>query len=428
MGNIRDPVHRWIPFNSDEKRIIDSPLFQRLRYVSQLTSVDAVFPGGDHSRFIHSLGVMHLSGLYMTHLLKDLEGISDWSKNHYIQLARIAGLLHDIGHGPFSHAFDWSIYKQIYNVDDGGHDYHRCFIVKSNLLGFELEQCCVSPESLIAVWNPESKEYQSLDDEIKNMYDIVHAVVQGPLGADRMDFTLRDSYFTGITHLGTIAYDRIISASSIVERDGHWRLHYNTKCMSDIIQALDGRFRMYESIYLHKTVCAAGILISKMMEYAAPELHLLDKTYDLNRFQWLNEYSVVGDIINYADSKPFMSWSPGMKMAITYCRQWLLRKLPKLKEEHQILSTEVYDESKYAVGEDEVIVKTRSISGIDSTKFMKAKIYFRSIIDLNQKPVSITCEEALEKIKYGASQDPFYLVRIYKMPPIEENTPDSNTN
>ena len=68
---IRDPVHKWIKFSPEEKAVIDSPFVQRLRWISQLTSADHVFPGGTHNRFIHSLGAMHLAGKYMRNLFKN---------------------------------------------------------------------------------------------------------------------------------------------------------------------------------------------------------------------------------------------------------------------------------------------------------------------------------------------------------------------
>ena len=113
-NEIRDPVHGRIGISRQEKVLINSPLVQRLHLVKQLTGNYLVFPGGMHSRYLHSIGVMDISGKYMEILLKKLKKtekkkiieIFNYSKNYLIQLARVCGLLHDIGHGPFSHSWD----------------------------------------------------------------------------------------------------------------------------------------------------------------------------------------------------------------------------------------------------------------------------------------------------------------------------------
>ncbi len=240
MPAIRDPVHDWIKCSADEIKIIDSPLVQRLHWVSQLSSVKQIFPGGVHTRFLHSLGVMKLAGKYMSHLLEEFSPLSNELRTKYYQLARLAGLLHDIGHGPFSHSFDRTIYQKIYGVSDGGHDFHRLKMIQSNFLKPLIQACgtgtghgTIEPSDLIAVWNSETEEYRNASEEEQNWYDIIRAIVQGPLGADRMDFTLRDSYFTGTTHLGTIAATRIISNTRLLEVDGKIRMHYHYKCVLD---------------------------------------------------------------------------------------------------------------------------------------------------------------------------------------------------
>jgi len=147
---IRDPIHEWITCSSEEKEIVNSPLMQRLKWIKQLSLVDQVFNGGTHTRFSHSLGTKKIADEYMKHLfahgeigdLVDMihkeEDISEdntyVTPKHCITLARSAGLLHDIGHGPFSHSFDHVVYKRIYGIDDGRHDFARLKLVKSPLL------------------------------------------------------------------------------------------------------------------------------------------------------------------------------------------------------------------------------------------------------------------------------------------------------
>src|SRR5579863_5835904 len=106
---IQDSVHGQIECSDEEKVIIDTPLFQRLRYVTQLAGSELVFPSCNHTRFSHCLGAMHIAGKYAEHLFNN-----ELNKKYLISLTRIAALLHDIGHGNFSHAFDEIIYSKIY--------------------------------------------------------------------------------------------------------------------------------------------------------------------------------------------------------------------------------------------------------------------------------------------------------------------------
>ena len=111
MTAIRDPIHSWIKIDDDEKALIDSRIFQRLRHIKQTTTADLVYPGATQTRFSHSIGTMYVATLY-TDVLKNLEGCGYSEK--WAKTVRIAALLHDISHGPFSHAYDHYDYKDIY--------------------------------------------------------------------------------------------------------------------------------------------------------------------------------------------------------------------------------------------------------------------------------------------------------------------------
>lgn len=434
IHGIRDPVHSWIEYSDTEMDLIDSPLVQRLRWVSQLTGAQQVFPGGTNTRFIHSLGVMHLSGKYFDGIIanspefkrviiqatpgikcrplsRSCEDIpvnevtlSNNPLGYWKTCARLAGLLHDIGHGPFSHAFDATIYQQIYGIPDGGHDCHRAIIVKSDLIKPYLEKCRITPEDLISIWSAKSDPYKSAPAFKRAIYDIIRLIVQGPLGADRMDFTLRDSYFTGTTHFGTIASDRIIGNASIQLVNGQWRLHYHIKCLSDMINALDGRLHMYESVYFHKTVYAADILIHRMMESATIDLQLVERTLDIHKFVLLNDSTLIGEIAST------MKDTPEIQKAKLYFEQLVTRKLPKLVKEYRLLESELAP--AIILGPNEVLTKTRTLGGIDPHRFDKAGIYFYTG---KHNQSSITCQEALDSIRYTPPQKPFYFLRVYRL-------------
>lgn len=389
MQAIRDPVHGWIEYNEGELAIINSKFFQRLRWVNQLTVVHYVFPGATHSRFSHSLGVMKLAGKHVEHLITEyVDKLLPKDKKYYIQLARIAGLLHDIGHGPFSHSFDRIVYKDIYNVEDKGHDLHRLKIIQNPKLKSLIEKL-VTVDDLIAVWNSKGKPPKHMDFG-QNILGIIGAILQGPLGADRIDFTLRDSYFAGTAHLGTIAHKRITSNSKLLLMKGCLYLQYHTKCLPDIIQALTGRFYMYDGVYLHKTVQAATILVEKMMDAAKIDLQLVRKTQNLDEFVWMSDTTLIGSIMSLMDEHP----------ARNYLQLLMSRRLPKLVEEHKI-----FDETPVDVPDGLISIETRYISGINPRDFDKFNIYFNQM----------TCQEALAKEQYVEPRKPRRIVRIYKM-------------
>jgi HD superfamily phosphohydrolase len=165
---IRDPVHQWINLTDAETQLVDSPFLQRLRWISQLSGVRMVFPGAMHSRLAHVLGVAHLAGEYAEQIYK-----GDSDKDHQVQLARLGGLLHDVAHGPFSHAYDDTVYRDLYPGNRHGHDTHRFKLINSDLLKTKIEDCGIDLKDLEGLWKG--------DDPV------IQAITQGALGADRTD-------------------------------------------------------------------------------------------------------------------------------------------------------------------------------------------------------------------------------------------------
>ena len=112
VGEIADPIHKFIRFSDLEKKIIDSSVFQRLRRIKQLAGAHLVYPSAQHSRFEHSLGTMHVAGLAGEHLFS--LGIID---KESIQELRVASLLHDIGHGPYSHTLEKELINDVHHEE-----------------------------------------------------------------------------------------------------------------------------------------------------------------------------------------------------------------------------------------------------------------------------------------------------------------------
>lgn len=242
---INDPVYGFISIKSTLVfDLIEHPYFQRLRYIKQLGMTHLVYPGALHTRFHHALGAMHLMDLALEHLQ---------SKGHSItklecEAACIAILLHDIGHGPFSHTLEHTIVKGI------SHE-------KISRL-------------LMANLNKEFNGALDLALEIfNNQYPkkFFYQLISGQLDLDRLDYLNRDSFFSGVTE-GMVSSDRIIKLINI--KSGN--LVVEEKGIYSIEKFLIARRLMYWQVYLHKTVIAAEQLLVKILERAR-ELATLGK-------------------------------------------------------------------------------------------------------------------------------------------------------
>ncbi len=230
-----DPVYGFVTIPSDLIfQIIQHPYFQRLRRIKQLGMAELVYPGAIHSRFQHALGAMHLMG----EALQTLQ-----SKGHLImeiekEAAQIAILLHDIGHGPLSHALENTLLKDV------NHE--------------------TVSEVLMEEFNKQMNGTLNLAIEIfKGTYhrDFFHQLISSQLDMDRMDYLKRDSFFTGVAE-GQIGVDRIIKMLNVVDN----QLVVEEKGLLSVENFLIARRLMYWQVYLHKTSISAETMLSKIFE------------------------------------------------------------------------------------------------------------------------------------------------------------------
>ncbi|MCE7733355.1 MAG: HD domain-containing protein [Candidatus Heimdallarchaeota archaeon] len=419
---IRDPVHNYIEVNKAELALIDSTYLQRLRWISQLSGVRLVFPGAQHSRLAHVMGVMHLAGEYVKQVYQELDKSE---LNHRVGIARLAGLLHDIGHGPFSHAYDDTVYRDLYPNKPHGHDIHRFKIIESDFIKPYIEDCGVTPNELADLWQGKDR--------------VMQAITQGALGADRMDFMLRDAYYAGTSHFGSIASKRLISNALISDHDNEPALHYNLKVLEDIFQSLLGRFYMYRGVYFHKASAAADILIRKLLDAAKDPLNLAERTKNLEEYQWINEYTVIGEIMASSD--------PELDKAKEYTKRLLSRDLPKLVWESTLSESNVTaisgdlesDARTIAKGqfikhiEEEAtrrkqeipmlyITNTYPMSTIDSKEFEVGNIFIWDAKNtLPPKKKSYTLQEAMNNTAYfrsflsqvSSNRERYVMIRVF---------------
>lgn len=219
---IKDSIHGFIETSAEEEKIIDTPEFQRLRRIRQLALAHLVYPGANHTRFEHSLGTMHIAGKIAERLGLD------------VRKARLLGLLHDIGHVAFSHESERILSKYL-----GTHERIGKRIIEKSAIGD-------------VVFSNYSKKEFFLGHEME--------IIEHDLGADRLDYLNRDSYYTGVAY-GVTDAERIVSTLAFdkglyLERGG----------LEAAESTLIARFMMFFTVYFHKTVRIASAMLQKAIE------------------------------------------------------------------------------------------------------------------------------------------------------------------
>lgn len=234
---INDPVYGFITIDDGLiLQLIAHPYYQRLRRIHQMAMAHLVYPGAVHTRLHHSLGAYHLMRLALHELTSKGIDISPAEQ----QAAKIAILLHDIGHGPFSHALEHVLAEGMH------HEEISLIIIK------ELNQ------------QFDGKLQMALDI-FTNEYPkkFLHQLVSGQLDVDRMDYLTRDSFFTGVIE-GAIGYDRILKMLTVQNGE----LMVEEKGIYSIEKFLVARRHMYWQVYLHKTVLSAEQMLKRIIKRA----------------------------------------------------------------------------------------------------------------------------------------------------------------
>lgn len=235
-----------------EHDVIDNPIFQRLRRIRQLAGAHLTYPGGQHSRFEHALGAMHLAGLAG----RSLASKTQLNEEQIVEI-RLAALLHDIGHGPFSHTFE----EVLAEKKGVNHEDMTVKILKETEIKDILSKHGFDSSAMgrYAIGLSENKPR------------FMNDVIGGSLSVDLMDYLLRDSHFTGVEY-GKVDVQRILDSYEVV--DG--KLAIDQAALYAIEALIIARYEMFRAVYFHRTVRAAEIMLAKAMEAADDELGLTD--------------------------------------------------------------------------------------------------------------------------------------------------------
>lgn len=246
---IKDPLYGYIKITELERDIIDTKAVQRLRRIRQLSGSEFVYPAANHTRFEHVLGCMYLAGLMWENLPLE-ESSEGW------QQLRLAALLHDLGHGPFSHVFDPILIKHFGKT----HEDLTSWLIRDSDVGEVLDSNGFSKVDLSKL------SVGMLDNE----YSFKNQIISSTVDIDKLDFISRDSYHTGAGY-GHIDVFRLIYTMELHDN----KLVIGSTALSTLEIFLLARLESFKTIYFHKASRAVQIMLVKALESAIDELNIL---------------------------------------------------------------------------------------------------------------------------------------------------------
>ncbi len=345
---IKDPIHGYIFVDDLVRELIDTRYFQRLRRIKQLSGSEYVYPGANHTRFEHSLGVSYLAEKMANSITNDEDvTLSEKEINH----VKIAGLLHDIGHGPFSHTFEALLSKA-----NKHHEELSRWIIQNSEISDILKTNGVNVDIVTGLINGKKT--------IKGK-GYLNQIISGACDVDKMDFIVRDSYHTGAEY-GQVDIMRILYTMGVYEGN----LAVNYSALPAFEAFLIARVESFRTIYFHKVSRASQLMIVRAMELAEKELGLLD-------FKTPEDYLKLDD---------FTVWTRLLesKAAKKMMRKLADRKLLKVAFEREFMTRDEFLQSTLSKAD----YRQRLIEEIASKAKLKPEDIFIDIPTLPSVPYS----------------------------------------
>ena len=386
--DIIDPIHDFVRVYDNELKIIDTPIFQRLRRIRQLSGAHLIYPGAQHTRFEHSLGVMHIASMAGQALAE--KGVVSFDD---IQNLRLAGLLHDIGHGPFSHLFE-EIFEEKRKISH--EDLGRDIILKTEI------------GDIISKNGFDKKLVTKLafgDSKLQFMNEII----SGALSADMMDYLLRDGYFTGAEH-AKIDHHRLTHSLDVYKN----KLALDKSSLVNFETMMISRYQMFKAVYFHKTVRAGEVMLLEAIDLAEDELGL--SSMSLDEYLQLSDDVILTKLLSLPEHNSKLKASK--KIATNYLNRNLFKSVFEstltgkaiTKKRMQELRGEISKKSKIDI--NEIFVDS---SNTPSIPLSPSKKESKSIILLENDGNKTTAKEILiSQIKLVSVMSGFMkILRVY---------------
>jgi len=326
---IRDAIHTRITLSEREREVLDHPYVQRLRHIRQLGFVPLVYPSATHDRFSHSLGTMHLAGrLAETIFTNDSVSIlartlGAREKKFLASILRLAGLLHDVGHAPFSHSAELAMpqvsslalprtwMKNPRDTRAATHEDYSALLIAGMAEG---SGAVLTPDEAAIIaslvhhkkihippaWNKALAGRQ----DAGALHGILRSLISSNIDADRMDYLLRDAHFTGVPY-GNFDLDWLISTIGVITYRGEYTLAIAESSIHALEHFLFARAHMYAQVYMHKTAKCfeyffQQALAHRELAYAIPA--------DREAFVQLRDSTLTEELFQAAQKNP-SSWA-----------------------------------------------------------------------------------------------------------------------
>jgi uncharacterized protein len=352
---IADPIHEYITFTvpfalsaksvvrsdqqeATEKDLIDSPWAQRLRYIFQLQSARWVYPSAEHSRFVHSLGAMHVAGRFARHLYPFLaKAVPDVPSASYIEeLLRVTALVHDIGHGPFCHFFDENFLEQFHLT----HEKLGQLIIREHL-GPTIRRIRRSPSGPFGKGeelDPNQIAHLILKDKGKDSsrmprwLNFLQPIISGSYTGDNLDYVLRDSYMCGVA-VGPVDLSRLIHYTMIT--DEGFTIHKTG--LPALQMFLNTRMYLYSNVYYHRTTRAIDIHLREIFGDTMRLVFPHDPRKKMEEYLHLTDWSLLEEVRGWTKSRHATRRRLGEEWALVLGRdiKWKMAYNTILKEKGQ---------------------------------------------------------------------------------------------
>lgn len=345
---IRDAIHKNININEPViKELINSKEFQRLRWISQLGGAQIAFPSATHTRFTHSLGVYHV----LTRVFSQISG-SELINEEEKLIIKVAGLLHDLGHGPFSHSFE-----KVTNFNDNNnyqfnHEFYTCAIIgdETTEVNQILKKYQINVDQIINIIKKDRKKCSKYQIQL----------ISSQLDCDRIDYLIRDCYFTGVDY-GSIDLDWVISNMIIDQKHG---IVFNYKAVWAIENYLVTRFHMYFQVYFHKSSIFFDLKLQKLFSQLRKLFQedyrwkinidmivpiLKQEVISVSEYLKLNDaiiLKLVQDIIFYETNETLIIWAKAILFNQEQYKLFLENEKPNASYQPQIIKNVIYDVTK----------------------------------------------------------------------------------